>query len=225
MFKRLSLMGFLATAVVGSHITSVYGMNDEEKQQITRAQRKAEKNERIAFAQTKQAREMALYILKDPETRAFFQLHLPDSELAARAYNPDTTCAMALRPLAAVDPELEARLIGQIPALQKKINKYKTPEQLKAEETARKAADPEEQRARREYTRSQVIVMLKNECMRNHFELYLPDHELAEKACKDPLEAVISLAAFEPALESRLVSQISALQERINKYKVPPMPK
>lgn len=221
MFKKLSLIGLLTTAIVGSHITSAYGM--DEDQQIIRARKKAEKDERVAYAQTEGMRNLAILILKTPETRELFQLDLPDSELAARAYNADTINAKTLRALAAVAPELEARLVRQNPALQKKINKYKTPEMLEAEEAARKAADPEEQRAVWEYKRSLAITLLGLESARSHFELDLSDHELAENANKDPHEVVISLAAFEPALERRLTSRIPELQEKINKHKLPPM--
>ena len=42
-FKKLSLMGLLATAIVGGHVTSAYGMNSEQDPNQIRAQKKADR--------------------------------------------------------------------------------------------------------------------------------------------------------------------------------------
>lgn len=150
-FKKLSLMGLLVTAVVG---TTAYGMEPQDPNQPDpsqiRAQQKAARNANKA-AWKNFGRNLAANLLAAPDiqqalgpqvtarfeekmahsenhaaerefNKTNYGLEVIDRELANQAANDPEG---ALLMVASIDPALEIRLVTKRPDLQARINTYK----------------------------------------------------------------------------------------------------
>lgn len=150
MFKKLSLMGLLATAVLGGHVTSAYGMNSEQDPSQIRAKKKADRRackaawknigqqfaaialnipevrEAVEPSQMNRWQEKLEHSAVHAEERDFnnknYHLQVIDRELAKNAANDPE---QALISAAAVDPTLENRLTVRNSNVQTAINEWK----------------------------------------------------------------------------------------------------